>query len=162
MTLTVVAAQTLAARTGGTVSQGYGDVTVDVDSARWVEALTAARDDVGLTFFDWLSAVDELDAGFSVVCHLVDPGAATHLLLRTRVTLAEPVLATATGVFAGAGWHERETFEMFGIDFTGHPNLVPLLLPDGFVGRPLRKSFALEARVAGPAGLAGLAGLVEP
>lgn len=140
----------LATRCGGTVSTGYGDVTVDLDPARWVEALTVARDDLGLTFFDWLSAVDELDAGFSVVCHLVDPASTTHLLLRTRVPLAEPVLATATGVFAGAGWHERETYEMFGIDFAGHPRLVPLLLPDGFVGRPLRKEFALDARVVRP------------
>ncbi len=138
----------LAAQCGGTVSTGYGDVTVDLEPARWVEALTTARDELGLTFFDWLSAVDELDAGFSVVCHLVHPISTTHLLLRTRVTLAEPVLATATGVFAGAGWHERETYEMFGIDFAGHPHLVPLLLPDGFVGRPLRKEFALVARVA--------------
>jgi NADH-quinone oxidoreductase subunit C len=146
--MTAVGAE-LARRCGGTVSTGYGDVTVDLEAARWVEALTTARDELGLTFFDWLSAVDELAAGFSVVCHLVDPASASHLLLRTRVPLAEPVLATATGVFAGAGWHERETHEMFGIDFTGHPNLVPLLLPDGFVGRPLRKEFLLEARQAG-------------
>ena len=57
-------------------------------------------------------------------------------------------LATATGVFAGASWHERETYEMFGLDFDGHPNLVPLLLPDGFEGNPLRKDFVLAARAA--------------
>jgi NADH-quinone oxidoreductase subunit C len=71
-----------------------------------------------------------------------------HLLLRTRVPADAPTLATATGVFAGASWHERETFEMFGIDFAGHPHLVPLLLPDGFEGHPLRKSFVLAARAA--------------
>ena len=51
-------------------------------------------------------------------------------------------------MWAGANWHERETFEMFGVVFDGHPNLVPLLLPDGFEGHPLRKEFVLASRVA--------------
>jgi NADH-quinone oxidoreductase subunit C len=51
-------------------------------------------------------------------------------------------------VWTGANWHERETFEMFGVVFDGHPNLVPLLLPDGFEGHPLRKEFVLASRVA--------------
>jgi NADH-quinone oxidoreductase subunit C len=57
-------------------------------------------------------------------------------------------LATLTSVWPGANWHERETFEMFGIVFDGHPNLVSLLLPDGFEGNPLRKDFVLASRVA--------------
>ncbi len=51
-------------------------------------------------------------------------------------------------MFHGANWHERETYEMFGVVFAGHPNLVPLLLPDGFEGHPLRKEFVLASRVA--------------
>jgi NADH-quinone oxidoreductase subunit C len=149
----------LAERCGGSVSGGLGDLTVDVPAQRWVQALTVARDDLGLGFFDWLSAVDDLEAGLAVVCHLVvvrpdggarPKGTLVHLLVRTVVPQQAPVLATATTVFAGAAWHERETWEMFGIEFTGHPNLVPLLLPDGFVGRPLRKDFELAARLARP------------
>ncbi len=60
------------------------------------------------------------------------------------------MLETLSGLYAGANWHERETFEMFGIEFEGHPNLVPLLLPDGFEGNPLRKEFVLASRVAKP------------
>jgi NADH-quinone oxidoreductase subunit C len=51
-------------------------------------------------------------------------------------------------VYAGAGWHERETHEMFGIGFVGHGRLDTLLLPDGFDGHPLRKDFVLASRVA--------------
>jgi NADH-quinone oxidoreductase subunit C len=123
----------------------------DIDPPEWVAALTAARDD-GFTYFDWLTAVDQLDAaedpGFDVVVHLWSMVRREHLLLRTRVPAAAPVLDTATGVFRGASWHERETFEMFGVEFAGHPHLVPLLLPDGFEGHPLRKSFVLAARAA--------------
>jgi NADH-quinone oxidoreductase subunit C len=135
----------LADAVGGEVEEAFGVVTVDVPRDRWPDALDASRGR-GLTFFDWLSAVDELDAGVSVVCHVADPGSLAHLLLRTRLPLDDLSVATATHVYRGASWHERETAEMFGVDFVGHPYLVPLLLPDGFEGRPLRKEFVLAAR----------------
>lgn len=59
-------------------------------------------------------------------------------------------MATAIGVYRGAAWHERETHEMFGIDFVGNPRLDPLLLPPGFTAHPLRKDFVLASRVAKP------------
>ncbi len=127
-----------------------GDEPVDVAPEEWVAELTCARDEAGCTFFDWLTAVDELEDGFSVVAHVWSIPDRRHLLLRTRVPRDEPRLATATGVYRGANWHERETYEMFGIEFVGHPNLVPLLLPDGFEGRPLRKEFVLASRAAKP------------
>ncbi|MEU8513110.1 NADH-quinone oxidoreductase subunit C [Kitasatospora sp. NPDC048722] len=133
-----------------TGAEAYGLITVDVPAEHWIEALTAARDGLGLGFFDWLSAVDELADGFSVVAHLAsaEGHAVRHLALRTRVPRDRPALPTAVSVYAGAAWHERETHEMFGIDFPGHPHLVTLLLPDGFEGHPLRKEFVLAARVA--------------
>ena len=57
-------------------------------------------------------------------------------------------VSSAVGVYRGANWHERETYEMFGVVFEGHPDLRPLPLPDGFEGHPLRKDFVLAARVA--------------
>ncbi|MDQ1647706.1 MAG: hypothetical protein QOJ50_3890, partial [Cryptosporangiaceae bacterium] len=69
-------------------------------------------------------------------------------LVRTSVPNGDPRLPTITAVFPGADWHERETAEMFGIEFAGHPNPVKLLLPDQFDGHPLRKDFVLAARVA--------------
>ncbi|MER5350311.1 NADH-quinone oxidoreductase subunit C [Kitasatospora sp. NPDC002551] len=133
-----------------TGAEAYGLITVDVPAEHWIEALTAARDTLGLGFFDWLSAVDELAEGFSVVAHLaaVDAPGVRHLALRTRVPREAAALPTAVPVYAGAAWHERETHEMFGIDFAGHPHLITLLLPDGFEGHPLRKEFVLAARVA--------------
>jgi NADH-quinone oxidoreductase subunit C len=99
-------------------------------------------------FFDWLSAYDDRDAGFAVVVRAWSVEHKHPAMLRCRVPRADGRLDSLTPVWAGAGWHERETFEMFGVEFVGHPRLVPLLLPDGFEGNPLRKDFVLAARVA--------------
>ncbi|MFF8508853.1 NADH-quinone oxidoreductase subunit C [Streptomyces sp. NPDC015492] len=133
-----------------TAERAYDLLTVDVPPASWTTALETARDVLGCTYFDWLSAVDEPGTGFRVCAHVaaVGEGRPRRLLLRTTVPHSAPVLPTAIGVYAGAGWHERETHEMFGVDFTGHPHLVPLLLPENFEGHPLRKDFVLAARVA--------------
>ncbi|MFF5501109.1 NADH-quinone oxidoreductase subunit C [Streptomyces roseolus] len=130
--------------------RAYDLLTVDVPGTEWLDALRTARDELGCTFFDWLSAVDEPGTGFRVCAHVValGSGAPRRLLLRTTVPHDAPVLPTAVGVFAGAAWHERETHEMFGVVFEGHPNLTPLLLPENFEGHPLRKDFVLAARVA--------------
>ena len=136
------------------------DETQVVEAVAWRASLESARDE-GYTFFDWLSAVDrthdEAAPGFDVTAHLMDvgtPGTVRGILLVTRVADAM-VLDSVTGVFAGAAWHERETHEMFGLDFAGFDDgsglpIRPLLLPDGFEGTPLRKSFQLVARAARP------------
>ena len=116
----------------------------------------------GYAFFDWLTAVDETDARVTTpastscaTCSTpAQPGALRSVLLRTRAPEGVPV-PSLTGVFRGAAWHERETHEMFGIDFDGFDDgtglgLRPLLLPDGFEGTPLRKSFVLAARASKP------------
>ncbi|HET8987974.1 MAG TPA: NADH-quinone oxidoreductase subunit C [Humibacillus sp.] len=132
----------------------------DVPFGEWSSTVLALREE-GYAYFDFLTAVDETDAaadaGFDVVCHLMDPsqpGELRSVLLRTRATegVAVPSLTT---IFAGAAWHERETHEMFGLDFDGFDDgtgrgLRPLLLPEGFEGTPLRKSFVLSARASKP------------
>ncbi|WP_458076493.1 NADH-quinone oxidoreductase subunit C [Streptomyces sp. EMB26] len=131
-----------------TAEEAYGVLTVDVPSDAWIPALEAARDRLGCTFFDWLSAVDEPGTGFRVTVHVAALAPVRRLLLRTTVPHEAPVLPSAVDVYAGAAWHERETHEMFGVEFTGHPGLDHLLLPDNFEGHPLRKDFVLAARVA--------------
>ena len=123
---------------------------VDVPAVLWWAAVDAARDPgaLGCDFFDWLSAVDELDEGFTVVAHLWSTRRKHGLLLRARLTRENPVVESVIDLFPGAAWHERETHEMFGIAFSRHPDLRPLLLPPGFEGNPLRKEFVLASRVA--------------
>jgi NADH-quinone oxidoreductase subunit C len=138
----------------------------EVPFGEWSSTVLALRDE-GYSYFDWLTAVDQTDAveaegedavtGFDVVCHLLrvaEPGHLESVLVRTRAPEGLPV-PSITGVFRGAAWHERETHEMFGIDFDGFDDgtglgLRPLLLPDGFEGTPLRKSFVLTARASKP------------
>ncbi|RKN13238.1 NADH-quinone oxidoreductase subunit C [Micromonospora musae] len=130
----------------------HARATVDVPAASWRDAVRAARDDAELNcdFFDWLSAVDELADGFDVVAHLWSTRRRHGLLLRTRVPREASTVASVVDLYPGADWHERETHEMFGIDFAGHAGLRPLLLPPEFEGHPLRKEFVLASRVAKP------------
>lgn len=142
---------------------------VDVGLDEWIATHEAHRAD-GYTFFDFVTAVDETDrdlpdkpAGFDLVSHLYDigdaetPGVRGSVMTRARVPLAsddDPAHAPSlTGLWRGAAWHERETFEMFGIVFDGFDDgtgvgLRKLLLPDTFIGTPLRKSFVLTARAS--------------
>ncbi|MFB6561872.1 NADH-quinone oxidoreductase subunit C [Streptomyces sp. NPDC056400] len=128
----------------------YDVLTVDVPVGSWIPALEIARDKLGCTYFDWLSAVDEPGTGFRICAHVasLENHRVRRLLLRTTVPHSAASLPSAVAVYAGAEWHERETFEMFGVTFTDHPHLVPLLLPENFEGHPLRKDFVLAARVA--------------
>lgn len=134
------------------------DVLRQVAPGDWLAQAESARAE-GYTFFDWLSAVDRLydeeAPGFDVVVRLLDISEQGNLKAvrhTTRIPDGTP-LASLTPVYPGAGWHERETFEMFDIVFEGFVDAVDkplrgLLLPDGFVGHPLRKSFQLAARAS--------------
>jgi NADH-quinone oxidoreductase subunit C len=142
---------------GARATTAYAELTVDVPLARWADAAALCASDpaIDCSFFDWLSAVQETDRCL-VVCHLYSPVHRHHVRLRTGTDTAHRV-PTLTAVFRGADWHERETYEMFGVEFTGEAHRRPLLLPDGFIGRPLRKDFPLTARLTKP-----WPGLVEP
>ncbi|MDH3260442.1 MAG: NADH-quinone oxidoreductase subunit C [Acidimicrobiia bacterium] len=141
----------------------HGTIKAHVPRDSWIDALTKARDDLGLIFFSWLSAIDwsnkvevgdppteEVDERFEILCTVGDLSEGKRITLSTEVSKDEPTMPSATGVYRGANWHERETFEMFGIDFVGHPDLKKLYLVDGFEGNPLRKSFPLLSREVKP------------
>jgi NADH:ubiquinone oxidoreductase subunit C len=134
--------------TEATAEESYDVLTVDVPPTSWTAALETARDHLSCTYFDWLSAVDEPGTGFHVAAHVVALSPVRRLLVRTTVPHESAVLPSLVDVYAGAAWHERETHEMFGVRFDGHPGLDHLLLPETFEGHPLRKDFVLAARVA--------------
>ena len=141
--------------------------TVHIRVARdaWVEAIRTARDEAELRFFSWLSGVDwsrevavgepvadsdSLEERYDVIARLSSVEDATGAQFVVSVPKDDAWLDSLVPLFAGAGWHEREAAEMFGIDFRGHPNLVKLYLPDAFEGHPLRKSFPLLSREVKP------------
>jgi NADH-quinone oxidoreductase subunit C len=148
---------------GGSATVAFDTVKVSVPREAWVAALTTARDDLGLVFFSWLAGVDwsnEVAVGdplsepveerFEVLCTVADLSAGNRVTFSTDLAKDDPVIDSLVGVYAGANWHERETHEMFGIEFGGHPDLANLYLPDGFVGHPLRKGFRLLSREVKP------------
>ena len=132
---------------GLVVTPSYGELVVDVAPQEWVETVLAARDRLAFDLFDLLTAVDLRAAGFHVVLRLWSVSGRCGLQLRTALPPDEPRLSSLHAVFAGARWHERQAAELFGLVFTDHPSPEPLVLPDGFVGHPLRKDFVLTRRV---------------
>ena len=132
-------------------ASSFGTLSVDVPHRRWREAVGALRDQAGCCFFDWLSAVDEAPGGLRVLVHLLAlperPPGVDAVLVRTLLPVARARLDSLLPVYAGAAWHERETTEMFGIDFAGGVGSAPLLLAEEFEGHPLRKDFVLASRV---------------
>jgi len=144
-------------------SSDFRTVKVQVATTDWVETITTARDELGLIFFSYLSAIDwsnevsvgdppadTVDERYEVLCGLADITEGKMVHFSTSLAKGEASLPTITGVFPGAGWHEREAAEMFGITFEGHPNPGPLYLPDGFQGNPLQKSYPLLSREVKP------------
>ena len=87
---------------------------------------------------------------FQVLARLYSISAAMGINFKADLPDDDLSIGTWSSVFAGANWHEREAFEMFGISFDGHPNLIKLYLPSDFQGFPLRKDFPLLARRVRP------------
>lgn len=89
-----------------------------------------------ITGVDWLA-----EGQMEVVYDYFHPAINWRAVVRCRVPRDQPEVPTIATVFPGANWHERETWEFFGIRFAGHPNLIPLLLPEDADYHPLRKDF---------------------
>lgn len=124
------------------------DEVRDVPRESWLAAAQSAYDE-GHVLFDLLTAVDLEGEGFELVLRVWDVERRHGLQLLTRCPREDARLPSVTAVYAGAGWHERATAEMFGLSFEDHET-PHLLLPDSFEGHPLRKDFVLAARVAKP------------
>lgn len=90
------------------------------------------------------------DTRFQMLARLTRPHASIGVNIKTDVPDDTMAVDSWVSVFAGANWHERETWEMFGIGFNGHPDLRHMYLPGDFEGHPLRKDFPLIARMVKP------------
>ena len=132
----------------------FGHAVITVAPDRYHEIALFLRDEPDLAFdyFDFLTGVDYTPKrrGFEVVTHVYSTTHNHHVRLKVECDAAEPHCPTVSDVWAGANWAERETWELLGIVFDGHPHLVKLVLPEQFEGHPLRKDFALMSREAKP------------
>ena len=122
-------------------------VAVEVGRNDLPAVMTAAHDDAGLDlkYLRCLSGIDWQEDGLEVVYHLWSFSKRHALTVKTRVTYDDPTVPSISAIYPSADWHEREARDMFGITFDGHPNLVPLLLPDDMTDHfPLRKDNPLQ------------------
>ena len=120
----------------------HDTVVVDVDRDRLVEVAKIVRDDP-VTKCDLYSVNAGVDTGSELRSVTFVRGTTTHVfvMLRTPCTELDPVVPTLASVWEGANWCERETYDMFGIVFDGHPDLRRIFLEESFPGHPLRKTF---------------------
>jgi NADH-quinone oxidoreductase subunit C len=128
------------------VIEFHGETTIVVP--RELLRITAeyCRAHLQFNFLSDATSVDRfpVEPRFELNYHLVSIPNRTKIRLRTRVSGAEPVVDSVVPVWPGAGWLEREIFDLMGIRFNGHPDLRRILLPDDWEGYPLRKDYPTE------------------
>ena len=150
------AADRLRARFGTDVadageSHGHAVATVTADRYRDVVRFLRDEPEFACDYCDFTAGVDwGPDGGFEVVTHLFSTQHHHSVRVKVRLPHEDPVCPTVSDLFPTCDWHERETQEMFGIRFEGHPKPVKLLLSEPFEGHPLRKDFPLMTREAKP------------
>jgi NADH/F420H2 dehydrogenase subunit C len=117
----------------------FGDGVLCVDRER----LHSAASDLKDLGFDRLGMVTAVDYGeeFELVYRLQSRDMHAGIFVKTRIPRDEPVIRSVNDLWAAANWQERETYDMFGIVFEGHPDLRRILLTDDWVGWPLRKDY---------------------
>jgi NADH-quinone oxidoreductase subunit C len=123
------------------------DWTLALPADALVDACTFLRDDPETDFamLAWMGGVDWLPRvpRFETVYNLLSLSNGLRFTLKVRLPEENPRVPSVTGVWPTANWHERETYDFYGIEFTGHPDLTRILLPEDWVGWPLRKDSPL-------------------
>jgi len=124
------------------------ELTVWVEKGSIRDACAILRDNsaVPFNYLSDLTAVDWYPSQprFEVVYHLLSISKKERVRLKARLDETSPVIESITSVWPAANYYEREVFDLFGIRFTGHPNLERILLPDDWEGHPLRKDYPVE------------------
>jgi NADH-quinone oxidoreductase subunit C len=131
-----------------------GDDWITVPAGRIHEALTALKED-GYRLLVFLTCVDHLVDGskpswpgrYELVYQLRDMDKLHDLRVRAFVDGDAPVIESVSDLFPPANWDERETYDLFGVSFSGHPDLTRILMPDDWVGHPLRRDYPVGGEV---------------
>ena len=129
--------------TGASV-EGGAPLVVTLPVDQWQPFARFARETLGCTFFNFLTAVDWKEQGLEVLARLENLGSNVSVTMRSRLGAGVSECASLVPVFRGADWMERECYDMFGIRFAGHPDLRRILLADDWEGHPLLKSYAVD------------------
>ncbi|MDX1467841.1 MAG: NADH-quinone oxidoreductase subunit C [Acidimicrobiia bacterium] len=125
--------------------ESHGQDVAIVPGDEWLPFAEAAQDAgfvllADITAVDWMRKRAER---FEVVANLVSMDPPARLRMRTGVGREDPVVDSLTSLWPGASFAEREVYDMFGIQFKGHPDLTRILMPDDWEGHPLRKDFGV-------------------
>ena len=143
--LSALASEIFGARDGVAVGAAVDEVTLTVPPDAVADVCAQCKDDPRLDFdyLRCLSVVDyEAQSGeLEVNYHLYSLKRRRKMVVKTRTPADAPAVPTVSGVWSGANWYERESQDLFGVEFAGHPDPSPLLLYEGFKGFPGRKSF---------------------
>ncbi len=128
-------------------SEHHGDLAVLVPAASWLHAVTALKA-AGYGWFVDHTAVDypERTPRFTVVVIVQNPSTQERLIVKARVADGES-LQSLTSLWAAADWAERETWDMLGVPFEGHPDLTRIYMPQEYDGHPLRRDFPLQGHL---------------
>jgi NADH-quinone oxidoreductase subunit C len=123
----------------------FGELTLTVEPGE-IRAACRALQAAGYNFFEDMTAVDWFPASprYQLSYHLLSHALMERIRLRVLVDDPDPVVDSIIPIWAGANFYEREVFDLFGIRFTGHPDLRRILLPDDWKGHPLRKDYPVE------------------
>jgi len=116
--------------------------TLTVNRERWLELARFLKEEPKLAFV-YLSDIVGVDYGtyFEVVYHLVSIAHREHLTVKVRTDREQATVPSVVSVWPGANWPEREAYDLLGIRFEGHPDLRRIMLPENWVGHPLRKDY---------------------
>lgn len=131
------------------VVQATPDLVVEVAKGKLLETCRFLKDtpDFEFNFLIFITAVDRGDYLEVVYC-LRSMSSFRQILLKVQVPADNPEVPSLNGIWPAANFDERETYDLLGVKFTGHPDLTRILLPDDWEGFPLRKSYPVDKRPA--------------
>jgi NADH-quinone oxidoreductase subunit C len=138
------ARELLAGLTGVTVGPSPSLVVGQVLPDAWQATARFAKETLGCAFFNFLTAIDWKADGLEVIAWVDNLDARLSVQLRTRLGAGATQCQSLVPVYRGANWMERECYDMFGVDFDGHPDQRRILLADDWEGHPLLKSYAVD------------------